>query len=162
MVALLTAVGLLAATVLIHGIGTTAWLHWLMRHFAKGASSGGPQFTMRTIILTAIVLTALHVAEIMVWAIGYLVMVPDEQLNTLEAAFYFSAVTFTTLGYGDITLDSAWRLLSGIQAINGILLVGWSTAFIFAVLQRSWQSELEQSHGEGHSEGHSEGNSDRS
>ena len=108
---------------------------------------------MKTIILTAIILTALHVVEIMVWAVGYLLMVPDEQLNTLEAAFYFSAVTFTTLGYGDITLDSAWRLLSGIQAINGILLVGWSTAFIFAVLQRSWLLELEQE--QGHGEGKS-------
>ncbi len=152
MVALLTALGLLAATVLIHGIGTTSWLHWLMRHFETGAGESGPRLTMRTIILTAIVLTALHMVEIMVWAIGYLVMVPDEQLNTLEAAFYFSAVTFTTLGYGDITLDSAWRLLSGIQAINGILLVGWSTAFIFAVLQRSWQSELEQAQGQDKSE----------
>jgi len=50
-------------------------------------------------------------------------------------------VTFTTLGYGDITLpEQEWRMLSGIEALNGILLVGWTTAFLFAVVQRSWSS----------------------
>jgi hypothetical protein len=49
-------------------------------------------------------------------------------------------VSFTTLGYGDITLtDSEWRLLSGIEALDGILLVGWSTALLFIVVQRSWK-----------------------
>ena len=57
-----------------------------------------------------------------------------------EAAIYFSFVTFTTLGYGDLTLSDGWRLLSGIEALNGILLDGWSTAVLFAVVQRIWQS----------------------
>lgn len=48
-------------------------------------------------------------------------------------------VTFTTLGYGDIVLGPEWRLLSGIEAINGIVLFGWSTAFLFAIVQRSWK-----------------------
>jgi hypothetical protein len=49
-------------------------------------------------------------------------------------------VTFTTLGYGDITLNSEWRVLSGFEAINGILLVGWTTAFLYAVIRRTWGS----------------------
>ena len=52
--------------------------------------------------------------------------------------YYFSFVTMTTLGYGDITLNSDWRILSGLEAIDGILLIGWTTAFLFAVLQRTW------------------------
>ena len=68
-----------------------------------------------------------------------------------ERAVYFSIVTFTTLGYGDITLPyEEWRILSGVEALNGILLFGWTTAFLFAVVQRSrsslahGQAKLEQ------------------
>jgi hypothetical protein len=43
------------------------------------------------------------------------------------------------LGYGGITLDPEWRVLSGLEAMNGILLFGWSTALLFAVVQRSWK-----------------------
>jgi hypothetical protein len=64
---------------------------------------------------------------------------PSDELATFEQAAYFSFVTFTTLGYGDITLSESWRLLSGIEALNGILLVGWTTAMIFTVVQRIWQ-----------------------
>ena len=55
---------------------------------------------------------------------------------------YMSFVTLTTLGYGDITLVAhEWRLLSGIEALNGILLVGWTTALLFLVVQRSWATK---------------------
>jgi hypothetical protein len=52
-----------------------------------------------------------------------------------------------TLGYGDITLiDNEWRVLSGVEALNGILLVGWTTALLFTVFQRSWRG-LTHGHG---------------
>ena len=95
--------------------------------------------TLFALIQTAIVLVALHALEIMIWAGVYKALVPVGELANLETAVYFSFVTFTTLGYGDITLSDGWRLLSGIQALNGILLVGWSTALMFAVVQKSWQ-----------------------
>lgn len=49
---------------------------------------------------------------------------------------YFSMVTFTTLGYGDITLGGDWRLLASFEAANGIIMFGWTTALIVAYLQR--------------------------
>ena len=64
-------------------------------------------------------------------------VLPDGELQSLDTAFYFSGVTFTTLGYDDITLSTDWRKLSGLQAIDGILLFGWTTAFLSAVLQRA-------------------------
>ena len=85
---------------------------------------------------------SLHAIQIAIWAISYKALVPEGELPNFEAAAYFSFVTFTTLGYGDITLSEGWRLLSGIQALNGILLVGWSTAVLFATVQRIWQGLL--------------------
>ena len=81
----------------------------------------------------------MHTIEIELWAAAYLFLLPPDVLATVEEASYFSFVTFTTLGYGDITLDEPLRIMSGIEAMNGILLVGWSTAMLFAVVQRSWQ-----------------------
>lgn len=66
-------------------------------------------------IWTAIVLLMLHVTEILLWALAYLFLVPGDQMATLESAVYFSFVTYTTLGYGDITLgEYEWRILSGV------------------------------------------------
>lgn len=55
---------------------------------------------------------------------------------TMEASVYFSLVAFTTLGFGDILLPSEWRLLSGIMAINGLLMIGLLTAMLVEVLRR--------------------------
>ncbi len=129
---------LVAITVAIHAVGTTMWVGVIIR---RVTASGGWQgmFAMTILIRTVLVLVALHVVEIVVWAAAYRTMVPDDELATFEQAVYFSFVTFTTLGYGDITLSESWRLLSGIEALNGILLVGWTTAMIFTVVQRIWQ-----------------------
>lgn len=53
-----------------------------------------------------------------------------------ESAIYFSIVTYTTLGYGDITLDPSWRLMASFQAGNGTIMFGWSTAWIISFIQR--------------------------
>jgi hypothetical protein len=57
-------------------------------------------------------------------------------ISDLETALYFSTVTFTTLGYGDLTLDASWRLLSALQAANGTIMFGWTTAIVMAAIQR--------------------------
>jgi len=131
---------LIAVTVAIHAYGTTMWVHWLQR---RGAGSDGQwlkRYSLRALTGTGLVLVLLHTVQITMWAYAYMLLLPDGELETLESAVYFSFVTFTTLGYGDITLSEGWRLLSGIQALNGILLVGWSTAVLFAVVQKLWQN----------------------
>ena len=84
-------------------------------------------------------LLVLHLTEALIWAVVYLILPDTPNISTFEEAVYFSLVTFTTLGYGDITLGPEWRLLSGAEAVNGILLAGWSTALLFTVVQRSWR-----------------------
>lgn len=91
---------------------------------------------MRLLSYTAIFLMLMHYVEIMIWAAAFLVIPEVDQLNSWEEAIYFSSVTYTSLGYGDITLAPVWRIMSGFEAMNGILLIGWSTAMFYAVVQR--------------------------
>lgn len=57
-----------------------------------------------------------------------------------HSAFYFSSVTYTTVGYGDLVLPYKWRLLGGVEALTGILMCGWSTGFFFMVVDRMFKA----------------------
>jgi hypothetical protein len=134
---------LIAITVVIHATGTTAWVRYLSKKFAGESLTTGRRATL-ILVNTALVVFALHTLEIVVWAGAYQLLLPVNELASFEEAVYFSFVTFTTLGYGDITLSEGWRLLSGIEALNGILLVGWTTAMIFSVVQNIWRGLAEK------------------
>ena len=135
----LTTVVLDAITVAIHAFGTTYWIQYLQHRYVGPDGNFKRRKAVLAVTGTAVVLLMLHMVEVVVWALAYLLILPGDHLDTLEKATYFSVVTFTSLGYGDITLvDHEWRLLSGIEALNGILLVGWTTALLFMVVQRSW------------------------
>lgn len=70
--------------------------------------------------------------EVLAWAAAYLAL---GAIHGLEKALYFSMVTFTTLGYGEIVLDEQWRLLASFEAANGIIMFGWSTAIVIAIVR---------------------------
>jgi voltage-gated potassium channel len=129
---------LIAITVVIHALGTTAWVEHLGKKYMHDSPVSGRN-AMLILVNTALIVFALHTLEIVIWAAAYLALVPVNELASFEEAAYFSFVTFTTLGYGDITLSEGFRLLSGIEALNGIILVGWTTAMIFSVVQHIWQ-----------------------
>ena len=129
---------LVVITTVIHAYGTTYWMRFIVGGFSGDDGSLKPRDALYVLLATALVLLALHVIEIMIWAFAYL-GIAAEDLQNLEQAAYFSFVTFTTLGYGDITLSEGFRLLSGIEALNGIFLVGWTTAMLFSLVQRLWQ-----------------------
>ena len=127
------AIALVFGTVFIHAACTVFVLsrlhsvaahHWALRSSLTRAS-----------VLGALVLlmSAAACLESMLWT-GLYVMVGA--LSTMSEALYFSLVTFTTLGYGDLTLNEQWRMLGAFQAANGILMFGWTTALIVAVAQR--------------------------
>ena len=78
-------------------------------------------------------LILLHLAEIAVWALFYWW---QKCLPDAESSFYFSGVTYTTLGYGDLVLPQEWRLLAPVEGLTGILMCGLSTGFFFAVVSR--------------------------
>ncbi len=87
-----------------------------------------------------------HIVQIWIWAGVYLFV---RALPDFETALYFSTVTFTTVGFGDIVLDKSWRLMSAFQAANGFILFGCSTAFVFEVLSKLYERETGPKNAEG-------------
>ena len=90
------------------------------------------------LVRTAGWIILLHLIEIAVWAFFY---AREHGMPDLQSAFYFSAVTYTTTGYGDLVLPNEWRLVGGVEALTGILMCGWSAAFFFAVVSRMNQTQ---------------------
>lgn len=129
---------LMAFNVAIHAVGSTLWIHYLQQNRSLKTRPLPFWTVLRVLSSTAIFVLVLHIIEVSAWAVVYLSLNDIPELRTFEQATYFSIVTFTSLGYGDITLQGSWRLLSGIEAMNGIILFGWSTALLFAILQRLW------------------------
>jgi Ion channel len=87
------------------------------------------------IIVTVLLLTVLHAAEAFAWAWAYVALGarPD-----LPSAILYSLNAMTSYGHADIFLAQHWRLMGAIEALNGMMLFGLSTAFLFAVLREHW------------------------
>jgi len=132
---LLWGLALMALSVTIHAGGVTAALRRLRRR--PEPAPGFWRVTWLFIVVAAWVIL-LHLMEIWAWAALY---VWKGAMNDLVSAFYFSMVTYTTTGYGDLVLPQEWRLLGGIEALTGILMAGWSTGFFFAIVARLYQPQ---------------------
>jgi len=125
---------LVLVTAVVHMFATAAALVMLKKmgrllHMNKAST------LQRTLLVGGLVASMflVSVLDSVIWAYAYLRVGAIEQLET---ALYFSMVTFTTLGYGDVTLSPDWRLLASFEAANGIMMFGWTTALIAAVIQR--------------------------
>ena len=131
------ALALMGLCVVIHAAGMSWALRQLRTH--RPLTLQFWPVTRRFVVVAAWIIL-LHLAEISVWAAFYLWRgaMPD-----LAAALYFSAVTYTTTGYGDLVLPEGWRLLGGVHALTGILMCGWSTGFFFAIVNRLYESPPE-------------------
>ena len=120
----------MACCVAIHAAGVT----WLLGHLRRTVSPRNHFWRFaRTCIRVAAWMIVCHLVEITVWAALY---TWSGALPDMTSAGYFSAVTYTTTGYGDIVLPESWRLAGSVEALTGILMCGWSAAFFFAVLNR--------------------------
>ena len=131
LVKLLIAWLLMAACVGIHAIGLAMVARWLKTRIHRHERSFWRPIWLLVKLAGWTIL--LHLIEIGVWAVFYTVGggMPD-----LPTAFYFSIVTYTTTGYGDVVLPPEWRLVGGVEALTGILMCGLSTGLFFAVLSR--------------------------
>ena len=123
----------MALCVIIHAGGVT----WALRRLRETAIPRGFWRGTWLFVLVALWIVLLHVVEISLWAIVY---VWNGAIPDVPSAIYFSAVTYTTTGYGDIVLPPEWRLDAGMEALTGILMCGWSTGFFFAIVSRLYGS----------------------
>ena len=127
---------LVALTVAVHAAGGVVLVTALRRRRALPPMHF---FWPMTGLLVAMIwfLLLLHVAEILLWGSFYLgwKCLPDA-----EAAFYFSGVTYSSIGYGDLVLATPWRLLAPIEGLTGILMCGLSTGLFFAVVSHIYQA----------------------
>ena len=88
---------------------------------------------------TSLALLILHIMEAVLWAILYMALPAHAGLKNFHEAIYFSMITFTTLGYGDVTLTEPWQVLAGAEGMVGIVVFGLTTALLYAVIQRCWK-----------------------
>jgi hypothetical protein len=130
---LATASVVVATTVLVHLMGLATLLAILRRH--RHASSRWLAALLNTavIVLAAFGLFALHSIEIWTWAGVYWWL---GAFYDFEDALYFSTSTYVTIGYGDLVLPRGSRILGAIEGASGIILIGWSTAFFFSIVDR--------------------------
>jgi voltage-gated potassium channel len=129
----ITGLGLIGGTILVHVAGFRMVLTWLDRRYA-GDRRPRPGIG-RIMIFASLTMAILHHLEAALWASVYIGL---GILDEWDTAVYFSFVTMTTVGYGDVTLTGDWRLLAALQGMNGMLLSGLSAAFLFAILQHYW------------------------
>jgi hypothetical protein len=112
----------------------TALIVPLVARLLRVRSTGLGLWKNVTVMLIVSLVTAVpHLIQTALWAVVYLAV---GEVPTFEKAFYYSAENYTAVGYGDILLSERWRLLGPLEAINGLLLFGVSTAIMFAAISR--------------------------
>ena len=124
---------LIVASTLIAAIGFAVMEAVLSRYQSWLLKPSALPKTMLLMCVAVLWILLIITAVVWMWAGVFLWL---EIFVTVEAAIYFSIVSFTTLGFGDILLPQEWRLLSGMTAINGLLMIGLQTAMLIEVLRR--------------------------
>jgi len=129
--ALLIGAGVFLASLLFYGVATALLVELVVRLIRTGYT--GSRFSKNVAIMMAVsVITAfVHLVQIAMWAVVFLIY---GEISPFEKAFFFSAENYTALGYGDIIPSEKWRVLGPMEAINGLMLFGLSTALMFALM----------------------------
>jgi Ion channel len=138
--ATLFGVAVLLLTAAIHvaiTIGLIDMVRTLASRFRRRPVFSAAFGLMSLVVLGLMISHVLHVA---LWAAVFYYPGP---IPDLETAFYHSFVNYTTLGYGDIVMPAPWRLLGAIEAADGYLMFGLSTAVMFEVLTFLYKARVD-------------------
>jgi hypothetical protein len=141
--AILVGIGAMLGSLLTYGMATSLIVHVAVR-FRTGYAVLGFWHGVAVMMIVLLITALAHLTQIALWSMIYLIC---GEMPTLEKAFYFSAQNYTSLGYGDIIPSERWRLLGPLEAMNGLLLFGLSTAAMFAVLSRLITNRLQHLEG---------------
>jgi Ion channel len=137
-------IGLLLVTV-------TVLLHYELLQFAAGLPDKLTFPTRPRILIVLAVVLAAHVLEASLYAAAFYVMQTHLQIGALVGHlegdlldyFYFSIATYTTLGIGDVHPSGLMRFVAGIEALNGLVLIGWSASFTYLTMEQFWDTKRE-------------------
>lgn len=124
---------LVSACVGIHGLGMVFGLRWIGRSWPRQPHDFKLWTGFGILIRVVYGLLLLHLLQILVWAACYRWSgcFPD-----FTTSFYYSATSYSTVGYGDVLPPESWRVLGSVEAVTGVLMFGWSTGVLFAVVNR--------------------------
>jgi Ion channel len=129
----------IGCTIIIHALALSATVNAVRRERRTGRAGAGFWTDVAIVALATSFAFAAHLAEIALWALLFVIC---GEFPAFGTAFDHSAVNYTTLGYGDVIMTPAWRLLGPLEAADGMLMFGVSTAMIFAVIQRLIQARF--------------------
>jgi len=136
------AVGAIAVlcTIFIHALTLGATVNFFRYEKRRGRAGAGLRIDLPIVVLVMAFAFIAHLIEIALWAKLFVICGEFQQFGI---AFYHSAVNYTTLGYGDIIMTPSWKLLGPLEAADGALMFGVSTAMIFTVIVRLMQARFE-------------------
>src|ERR1700681_3534097 len=126
------AVVLVTLTLSLQCAGMAALISWARTSLAPDVHRLGPIRSALLIVRWITAFIGLHVLEILFWAGFYRWIC----FPSWESAFYFSAASYATVGYGDVVLPQMWRTLGPVESIIGVLMCGLSGSFLFAIVTR--------------------------
>ena len=117
-----------------------------LRYYSRHQDTAGVNFGSSLLVVGGVLLllVATNLAQVAIWALLFVVL---GEFTQIEEAIYHSAVNFATLGYGDIVMSEAHRILGPLQAINGVLMIGISTAALLEVIRAIVHQKFESSTG---------------
>jgi hypothetical protein len=120
-------------TLFIHALAVGATVNFVRRERRLGRAGSGFRVDITIVMLVMLFAFVAHLIEIAMWAGLFQICGEFQEFGT---AYYFSAVNYTTLGYGDLIMSPSWKLLGPLEAADGALMFGVSTAMIFTVIVR--------------------------
>src|ERR1700693_961037 len=133
------AVLLLSLTLCLQCAGVTTLIEWLKRVLTRDIHKHGPVFSASLVVKSTVAIVILHGLVILLWASFY----RTRCYPSWELAFYFSASSYSTVGYGDLILPSHWRLLGSLEGITGVLMCGVSASVLFALVTRLLNRDIQ-------------------
>jgi hypothetical protein len=134
------AIALFLGSLLAYGTAMHLIVRVMVRVIRNGSSELGFWKSTGVMAIVALITAVGHLTQIALWAVAFLLC---GQVSTWETAFYLSAQNCTALGYGDVLLSGRWRLLGPLEAINGLLFFGLSTAVLFAIMSHLIANHLQ-------------------
>jgi voltage-gated potassium channel len=126
------AVLLVSLTLCLQCAGVITLIEWLKRVLIRDIREHGPVYSATLVVKSTVAIVILHGLEILLWASFY----RSRCFPSWELAFYFSASSYSTVGYGDVVLPSTWRLLGPLESVTGVLMCGISVSVLFALVTR--------------------------